>query len=189
MRAIVNSTYPGHTVRYHGMECGICRRVRLLDSVWATPTPTVFWDANASRSSTRWTAPDPANPNYLALKLFTNYDGAHHGFATTSISDTNDGESESVQQLCGSEFRRHSNDRAGAEQRSAKYGERALRLQRIHAQQRCELYAGFHSADDDFAFILDGVVVDSNVRAVHSDIAGHHRNHSERPRILVGSQS
>ena len=34
----------------------------------------------------------PTNPNYLALKLFTNYDGQHHGFATTSISDTNNGD-------------------------------------------------------------------------------------------------
>ena len=40
----------------------------------------------------RWTAPSPTNPNYLALKLFTNYDGQHHGFATTSISDTNNGD-------------------------------------------------------------------------------------------------
>ena len=38
--------------------------------------------------STRWTAPDPANPNYLALKLYTNYDGAHHGFAPISVSAT-----------------------------------------------------------------------------------------------------
>jgi hypothetical protein len=41
--------------------------------------------------STRWTAPSPANPNYLALKLFTNYDGSHHGFGTMSVSDTNNG--------------------------------------------------------------------------------------------------
>ncbi len=41
--------------------------------------------------ASRWVAPVPANPNYLALKLFTNYDGAHHGFATTSVSDTNNG--------------------------------------------------------------------------------------------------
>jgi Glycoside hydrolase family 44 len=42
--------------------------------------------------ASRWTAPDPANPNYLALKLFTNYDGQHHGFATASVSDTNNGD-------------------------------------------------------------------------------------------------
>jgi|HubBroStandDraft_1064217.scaffolds.fasta_scaffold04585_1 hypothetical protein len=42
--------------------------------------------------SSRWVAPVPTNPNYLALKLFTNYDGQHHGFATTSVSDTNNGD-------------------------------------------------------------------------------------------------
>ena len=31
------------------------------------------------------------NPNYLALKLYGNYDGAHGGFGTVSISDTNNG--------------------------------------------------------------------------------------------------
>ncbi len=43
--------------------------------------------------ATRWTTPDPANPNYLALRLFTNYDGAnaHHGFGKISVSDTNNG--------------------------------------------------------------------------------------------------
>jgi hypothetical protein len=42
--------------------------------------------------ASRWVAPVPANPNYQALKLFTNYDGQHHSFATTSISDTNNGD-------------------------------------------------------------------------------------------------
>jgi hypothetical protein len=42
--------------------------------------------------ASRWVAPVPANPNYLALKLFTNYDGQHHGFGTTSISATNNGD-------------------------------------------------------------------------------------------------
>lgn len=40
--------------------------------------------------ASRWVAPDPANPNYQALKLFRNYDGEHHAFATTSVSDKND---------------------------------------------------------------------------------------------------
>jgi hypothetical protein len=41
--------------------------------------------------ASRWTAPSPTNPNYLALKLYRNYDGQHHTFATTSVSDTNNG--------------------------------------------------------------------------------------------------
>jgi fibronectin type 3 domain-containing protein len=42
--------------------------------------------------ASRWGAPAPANPNYQALKLFTNYDGAHHGFGTISVADTNNGD-------------------------------------------------------------------------------------------------
>ena len=38
--------------------------------------------------ASRWTAPSPTNPNYLSLKLFTSYDGAHHGFGMTSVSAT-----------------------------------------------------------------------------------------------------
>ena len=34
----------------------------------------------------------PTNPNHLALKLFTNYDGQHHGFGAVSISDRNNGD-------------------------------------------------------------------------------------------------
>jgi hypothetical protein len=38
--------------------------------------------------STRWTAPNSNNPNYQALKLYTNYDGAHSKFGTTSVEAT-----------------------------------------------------------------------------------------------------
>jgi hypothetical protein len=40
--------------------------------------------------ASRWTAPDPANPNYQILKLYRNYDGSHGSFAPISVSDTND---------------------------------------------------------------------------------------------------
>jgi len=41
--------------------------------------------------ASRWVAPVPGNPNCLGLKLYTNYDGRHHRFATTSVSATNNG--------------------------------------------------------------------------------------------------
>ena len=66
---------------------------------WATPMPTAFSGASGWDLASRWVAPVPANPNYLALKLFTNYDGLHHEFATTSVSDTNDGNPNLIQQL------------------------------------------------------------------------------------------
>jgi hypothetical protein len=36
----------------------------------------------------RWTAPNPANPNYWALKLYTDYDGLDDNFEYISVSDT-----------------------------------------------------------------------------------------------------
>jgi len=41
-------------------------------------------------SASRWTAADSTTPAYQALKLFRNYDGAHHTFAPISVSATND---------------------------------------------------------------------------------------------------
>ncbi len=90
MRAILNSTYPGTKFSITEWSAAFAGE---------SDFSTALGDADAygilGRErvylSTRWGAPSPANPNYLALKLFTNYDGAHHGFGTMSVSDTNNG--------------------------------------------------------------------------------------------------
>ncbi len=90
MRALVNTIYPGTPLSITEWSAEI---------VSAADFSTALGDADAygilGRErvylASRWTAPNPANPNYLILKLFTNYDGGHHGFGTTSVSDTNDG--------------------------------------------------------------------------------------------------
>jgi len=90
MRAIVNQIYPG--TQFSITEWS-------AEFNGASDFSTALGDADAygilGRErvglSTRWTAPQAANPNYLALKLYTNYDGAHHGFGTTSVSNTNNG--------------------------------------------------------------------------------------------------
>ena len=87
MRAIVNQIYPG--TQFSITEWS-------AEFAGAADFSTALGDADAygilGRErvylASRWTAPDPANPNYLALKLFTNYDRAHHGFGTTSVSAT-----------------------------------------------------------------------------------------------------
>jgi len=89
MRALVNTVYPGTPLSVTEWSAEI---------VSASDFSTALGDADAygilGRErvylASRWTAPSPSNPNYLTLKLFTNYDGAHHGFGTTSVSDTND---------------------------------------------------------------------------------------------------
>jgi fibronectin type 3 domain-containing protein len=91
MRALVNTIYPGTPLSITEWSAEI---------VSAADFSTALGDADAygilGRErvylASRWTAPNPANPNYLTLKLFTNYDGAHHGFGTISVSDTNDGD-------------------------------------------------------------------------------------------------
>jgi hypothetical protein len=89
MRALVNTIYPGTPLSVTEWSAEI---------VSASDFSTALGDADAygilGRErvylASRWTAPVSTNPNYLTLKLFTNYDGAHHGFGTTSVSDTND---------------------------------------------------------------------------------------------------
>ena len=89
MRAIVNSTYPGTPLAMTEWSA---------EFAGASDFSTALGDADAygvlgrERVSlaTRWTAPSSSNPNYQALKLYTNYDGAHHGFGTTSVSATHD---------------------------------------------------------------------------------------------------
>jgi Glycoside hydrolase family 44 len=89
MRAIVNATYPDTQFAITEWSA---------EFAGAADFSTALGDADAygilGRErvylASRWTAPDPANPNYLALKLFRNYDGAHHGFEVTSVSATHD---------------------------------------------------------------------------------------------------
>jgi hypothetical protein len=91
MRALVNAIYPGTPLSVTEWSAEI---------VSASDFSTALGDADAygilgrerAYLASRWTAPSPSNPNYLTLKLFTNYDGAHHGFGTMSVSDTNDGD-------------------------------------------------------------------------------------------------
>ena len=89
MRALVNTIYPGTPLSVTEWSAEI---------VSPSDFSTALGDADAygilgrerAYLASRWTAPSPSNPNYLTLKLFTNYDGAHHGFGTRSVSDTND---------------------------------------------------------------------------------------------------
>jgi hypothetical protein len=90
MRALLNAIYPG-------TQFSITEWSAELAS--AADFSTALGDADAygilGRErvylASRWEAPDPANPNYQALKLYSNFDGQHHGFGTISVSDTNDG--------------------------------------------------------------------------------------------------
>lgn len=91
IRATANMIYPGTPVSFtewsaaFGGESDFSTALGDADAYGILGRERVYL-------ASRWVAPVPTNPNYLALKLFTNYDGLHHGFATTSISATNNGD-------------------------------------------------------------------------------------------------
>lgn len=91
MRALVNMIYPGVPLSLTEWSAEI---------VGPKDFSTALGDADAYALmgrervylASRWEAPDPANPNYQTLKLFTNYDGQHSGFAPISVAATNNGD-------------------------------------------------------------------------------------------------
>jgi hypothetical protein len=90
MRAIANSIYPGTPLAITEWSAEFAGASDFSTALGDADAYGVLGRERVSLAS-RWGAPDPANPNYQALKLYTNYDGAHHGFAPISVSDTNTG--------------------------------------------------------------------------------------------------
>ncbi|MGD0568234.1 MAG: glycoside hydrolase family 44 protein [Candidatus Sulfotelmatobacter sp.] len=90
MRAIVNSIYPGTQFSITEWSAAFAGESDFSTAIGDADAYGILGRERVYLAS-RWTAPSPTNPNYEALKLFTNYDGAHHGFGTTSILDANNG--------------------------------------------------------------------------------------------------
>lgn len=97
MRALVNQIYPGTAfsmTEWSAELAGATGAQRAADFSTALGDADAYGILGRERVSlsTRWTAPVSTNPNYQALKLFTNYDGAHHGFGATSVQATHNGD-------------------------------------------------------------------------------------------------
>jgi hypothetical protein len=90
MRAIANSIYPNTPLAITEWSAEFAGASDFSTALGDADAYGILGRERVSLAS-RWGAPDPANPNYQALKLYTNYDGAHHGFAPISVSDTNTG--------------------------------------------------------------------------------------------------
>ncbi len=91
MRAIANMIYPGTPLSFTEWSAAFAGESDFSTALGDADAYGIFGRERLYLGS-RWVAPDPANANYQALKLFTNYDGQHHKFATTSVSDTNNGD-------------------------------------------------------------------------------------------------
>ncbi len=90
MRAIVNMIYPGTPMSFTEWSAAFAGESDFSTALGDADAYGIFGRERLSFAS-RWEAPIPTNPNYQALKLYTNYDGAHHGFGTTSVSAINTG--------------------------------------------------------------------------------------------------
>jgi hypothetical protein len=90
MRAIANMIYPGTPMSFTEWSAAFAGESDFSTALGDADAYGIFGRERLSLAS-RWEAPVPTNPNYEALKLYTNYDGAHHTFGTTSVSDTNTG--------------------------------------------------------------------------------------------------
>jgi hypothetical protein len=91
VRATANMIYPGTPISFTEWSAAFAGESDFSTALGDADAYGILGRERVYLAS-RWVAPVPANPNYLALKLFTNYDGQHHGFGTTSISDTNNGD-------------------------------------------------------------------------------------------------
>lgn len=88
LRAWVNAIYPGTPLSFTEWNFAMAGEPDFSTALADVDAWGILGRERVSYSS-RWTAADPANPAYNSLKLFRNYDGAHHGFGTTSVSATN----------------------------------------------------------------------------------------------------
>jgi hypothetical protein len=91
VRATANMIYPGTPISFTEWSAAFAGEADFSTALGDADAYGILGRERVYLAS-RWVAPVPANPNYLALKLFTNYDAQHHGFGTISISNTNNGD-------------------------------------------------------------------------------------------------
>jgi len=91
IRATANMIYPGTPVSFTEWSAAIAGESDFSTALGDADAYGILGRERVYLAS-RWVAPVSGNPNYLALKLFTNYDGQHHGFGTISVYDTNNGD-------------------------------------------------------------------------------------------------
>src|SRR6266568_1822339 len=92
MRAVLNSIYPGTPLAMTEWNFVMVQANGEADFSTALTDVDAWGILGRERVSysTRWTAADPSTPAYNSLKLYRNYDGAHHTFNSISLLATHD---------------------------------------------------------------------------------------------------
>ncbi len=92
--ALANSILPGLPVSVSEWNFGLSSGLVNEDSIATALSDLTAWGLLGQYdyyAAARWTAPDPSKEtaSYEALKLFRNYDGQHHAFASISVAAAN----------------------------------------------------------------------------------------------------
>ncbi len=87
MRALVHTIYPGTQFSITEWSAELAGAADFSTALGDAEAYGILGRERVDFSS-RWTAPNPVNPNYQTLKLYRNYDGSHHTFGSESISTT-----------------------------------------------------------------------------------------------------
>jgi hypothetical protein len=91
MKALVNEIYPGTPMSFTEWSAAFYKEGDFSTALGDSEAYGLFGREGLT-FATRWGAPTQGNPNYQALKMYTNYDGQHHGFGTVSVLDLNTGD-------------------------------------------------------------------------------------------------
>jgi hypothetical protein len=91
MRAIANAIYPGTPLAMTEWSAEFAGSSDFSTALGDVDAYGLLGRERVYLAS-RWGAPSPPDPNYQSLKLYTNYDGAHHGFGTTSVLAMHNGD-------------------------------------------------------------------------------------------------
>lgn len=91
LRAIANMIYPGTPLSFTEWSAEFAGASDFSTALGDADAYGILGRENVYVAS-RWTAPNPSNPNYLALTLYTTYLNVNGSFGTTSVSDTHNGD-------------------------------------------------------------------------------------------------
>jgi hypothetical protein len=91
MRAMMNSIYPG--TEFSLTEWNLAQDGETdISTALADIDAYGLFGQERLYAASRWPAPASTEPAYWSLVLYRNYDGAGHGFGTTSVQVTNNGD-------------------------------------------------------------------------------------------------
>jgi fibronectin type 3 domain-containing protein len=87
LRAMINMIYPGTPLSFTEWNAAFAGESDFSTALSDADAYGILGRERMAYAA-RWTSPVTGNPNYLALKLFRNYNGSHGAFGITSISAT-----------------------------------------------------------------------------------------------------